>query len=83
MIKLESLILSFMIDASEGRDVVTADVVGVYLLATMSDYVVVKITGKEVNIMCKVSEEYETIVGIENGKRVIYLLLKKALYGCM
>ena len=67
-IQLESLILSLMIDAREGRDVAIADVVGAYLLAHMGDYVVVKITGKEVDIMCKVSEEYEKHVGIENGK---------------
>lgn len=82
-IQLVILILSIMIDAREGRDVAIVDVVGAYLHATMYDYVVVKIIGKEVDIMCKVSKECEKYVGIEIGKRVLYLRLKKALYGCM
>ena len=79
----ESLILSLIIDAKEGKDVATADVVGAYVLANMKDYVLVKLIGKSVDIMCEVSAEYEKCVGIENGKRVLYLRLKKALYGCM
>ena len=81
--RLESLILSLIIDAKEGRDVAIADVVGAYLLASMEDYVVVKITGREVDIMCEVSSEYEEYVTMENGKKVLYLRLKKALYGCI
>ena len=82
-IQLESLILSRIIDAHKRRDVAIADVVGAYLKAKMEDYVLVKLVGKEVDIMCKVSEEYEEFVGVETGKRVLYLRLKKALYGCM
>lgn len=40
---------------------VTADVVEVYLLISMLDYLVVKIMGKEVDIIYKVSGEYETM----------------------
>ena len=79
--QLESLILSLIIDAKEGRDVATADVVGAYLLANMKDYVLVKLTGKSVDIMCGVSAEYEKYVGIENGKRVLYLRLKRHCMG--
>lgn len=50
---------------------------GSYLLVPMSDYVVVKITEK------KVSNKYEKYTGIENSKQMLYLRLKKALYGCM
>ena len=55
-----------MIDAREGRDVAIADVVGAYLLAHMEDYVVVKIRGREVDILCQVSSEYEKYVTMEN-----------------
>ena len=65
-----------MIDTREWRDVVIADVVGAYLLVNMADYAVVRITGKSVDIMCEVSKSYEKHVGIENGKRVLYLRLK-------
>ena len=42
-----------------------------------------KLTGNSVNIMCGVSKDYEKYIGIENGKKVLYSRLKKALYGCM
>ena len=42
--QLESIIMSLMVDAREGRDIAIVDVVGAYLLASMEDYVVVKIT---------------------------------------
>ena len=57
-----------MIDAREERDAETADVVGAYLLVNMNDYVVVKITSKEVDVMCRVSEEYKKYVCFKNGK---------------
>ena len=80
----ESLIISMMIDAKEGRDVVTADIVGAYLLAQMNDYVLVKLTGKLVETMCIISDTYKKqYVTLENGKKVLYLRLKKSLYGCM
>ena len=40
-VKLESLILSLLIDAHENRDVATADAVGAYLIADMKDHVIV------------------------------------------
>ena len=82
-VQQESLILSLVIDARENRDVAIADVVGAYLLATMDDYVLVKLTGRAVNTMCDISKEYEQYVAVENDKRVLYLRLKEALYGCM
>ena len=52
-IKLESLIMSLLVDAKEKRDVATADIVGAYLLADMKDKVVVKLTGRGVDILCE------------------------------
>ena len=42
-----------------------------------------KIEGKFVDIMCKVNTELRKFVRYENGKKVLYLQLLKALYGCM
>jgi hypothetical protein len=39
--------------------------------------------GKSVDIMCDVSDNYRQYVCIENGKKVLYLKLVKALYGCV
>ena len=65
----ESLIISMMIDAKEGRDVATVDIVGAYLLAQMNNYVLVKLTGKPVETMCIISNTYKKYVTVENGKR--------------
>ena len=82
-IQMESLFLSLLIDAKEGRDVATANVVGAYLLTKMEDHTLVKVVGESVRIMCEVNKKYVRYVTLENGKRVLYLKLKKALYGCI
>ena len=38
---------------------------------------------KVVEVMCEVSSTYNKYVSIKNGKKVLYLSLKKASYGCM
>jgi hypothetical protein len=73
--------LSIMIDAREGRDVATADVAGAYLNADMNDFVILKMTGSDLDILCQVNPEYNNFVEIENGKKVLYLRVLKALYG--
>ena len=82
-VQQESLIISMMIDAKEGRDVATADIVDAYLLAQMDDYILAKLTGKLVETMCIISDTYKQYVTLEIGKKVLYLRLKKALYGYM
>ena len=61
----------------------TADVLGAYLMASMHEFVLVKLTGDSVDIMCKVDDNYKKYVHYEKGKKVLYLRLVKALYGCM
>ena len=75
--------MSMLIDAKENRDVVVSDVVGAYLLAEMKDHVIVKLTGKAVDVVCNVNEKYNVFVTIEKGRKVIYLKLLRALYGCI
>jgi hypothetical protein len=82
-VSLEGLILSLMIDAKEGRDVATTDIAGAYLHATMDDFVIVKLTGKIIDIMCDVNPDLQKLVVIENDIKVLYLQLVKALYGCI
>ena len=75
--------ITLLIDAWEGRDVATADVVGAYLNAYMEDFVVVKLVGDKVDIISKLNPIYKEYVIIENRKKVLYLQLIKALYGCI
>jgi hypothetical protein len=58
-----------------------ANVEGAYLHADMEDFVLLKLAGEAVNIMCQVNPKYEKFVVIENRKKVLYLQLLKALYG--
>eukprot|EP00555_Chaetoceros_dichaeta_P000372 CAMPEP_0198279726 /NCGR_PEP_ID=MMETSP1447-20131203/67080_1 /TAXON_ID=420782 /ORGANISM="Chaetoceros dichaeta, Strain CCMP1751" /LENGTH=424 /DNA_ID=CAMNT_0043974931 /DNA_START=1086 /DNA_END=2357 /DNA_ORIENTATION=+ len=85
---LESLIVSLLIDAYEERDVGTYDVPGAYLHAKLppranNERVLMKLTGDFVNIMCEVNPEHTKNVVIENGRKVLYLEILRALYSCI
>ena len=80
----ESLFLSLVIDAYEGRHIATADIAGAFLHATMEDFVLVRIDGPMVLYLVRSNpKRYGEYVEYENGRRVISLKLKKALYGCV
>jgi hypothetical protein len=80
-VSTEALMISLMIDAKEGRDVAIADVAGAFLHADLLDFVIMKLEGKFVDIMCSVNPAYKDYVVFEGGKKVLYLRLLKALYG--
>jgi hypothetical protein len=82
-VSTDALLISTIIDATEHRDVATADVRGAYLHAKMVDFTLLKMEGESVDIMCNVCEGYRKFVCYERGKKVLYLKLLKALYGCV
>ena len=82
-VQLESILMSLMIDALERRDVATCDIVGAYLFAEMDEFVLIRLTGESVKIMCEINPTYNEYVTYEKGKPVLYLQLIKALYGCI
>ena len=82
-VSTDVLMLSLMIDAKEGRDVATADVKGAYLHADMEDFVILKLVGEAVDIMCQVNPKYKKFVVVKHGKKILDLQLLKALYGCV
>ena len=49
----------------------------------MDDDVILRMTGASVDVLCQVNESYKEFVTEENGKKVIYLKLNRALYGCI
>jgi Reverse transcriptase (RNA-dependent DNA polymerase) len=79
----DPLMVSIIIDAFEKRDVATADIAGAYLKAYMKDFTIMKFTGPSVDILCGMKPEYKAFVTVENGARVLYVKLLKALYGCV
>jgi len=72
-----------LIDTFEMQDVATADVVGTYLNAEMLDFVLLCLNRNTVDIMCCMNLCYSAFVVMEDGKKVLYLRLLKALYGCV
>ena len=82
-ISLEALISTMMIDAFEGQRVATFDVPGAYLQTDLPEkkFALLKLEGQFVDIMCKVNPEYLEEVIFENGVKVLYLKIIKAIYG--
>ena len=81
--QLESLMITLLIDAYEGRGVATVDMVGAYLMADMNDTIIVKLTGESLKPICETNEKYKKFITIENGKEFLCKKLLKALYGCI
>ena len=75
--------LTLVVEAKEHRCVATGDVPGAYLHAYMKDFILIKFTGHSVDILCNTNPAYEEQVVEEYGKRVLYLRLRKVLYGCV
>ena len=85
---LESLIVSLLIDTYEKRDVGTYDVPGAFLQASLSpkpnnERVLMRLVGNFVDIMCKVNPEHTKNVIYENGRKVLYMEVLQAIYGCI
>ena len=84
-VSLESILLTLVIDAYEGRHTMIADVPGAYLHAEMppGKRVLLRLVGKFVDIMCEVNPEYNKHVRYERGVKVLYVQVLRALYGCL
>ena len=87
---LESIFILAVIDAKEGRDVMTTDVPNAFLHSVMpevepgEDRVIMKITGVLVDMLVELNPDlYESYVVWEKGKKVLYVQIMKALYGML
>jgi hypothetical protein len=87
---LESIFLTAAIDAKEGRDVMTADIPNAFIQASIpalkpgEDRVVMKLTGLLLDLLVEQAPQlYGPYVVMENGKRVLYLEVLRALYGML
>ena len=84
-ISMEDLFNILVIDVHEGRDVESFDVPRAYLNSdtTEDKFILLKIEGEFVDIMCKVNPKHNRHVCVDNGLKVLYLSLLKSLYGFM
>ena len=81
-VAIESVLLSCVIDAMEGRDVATIDIPGAFMQADMEDVVHMKLEGKMAELLVRIDPKlYRKHVQMQGGKQVLYVELKKALYG--
>ena len=87
----ESIFLTGVIDAKEGRDVMSSDIPNAFIQALIPDddkdgneRIVMKITGQLVDALVEIAPEvYGLFVVYENGKKVLYVQVLRALYGML
>ena len=71
---VENFIVTLAVDAAEGRDVSVCDVAGAFL----------KAEGPAIDAIVRANEsDYKAFITYENGTRVLYLQLLKAMYGTL
>ena len=81
---IEAVMISAVIEASEGRDVATVDIPGAFMHADIDEAVHVKFEGAIEDMLVKLDPKlYRKYVKDENGKTVLYVELRKALYGTL
>ncbi|CAJ1959768.1 unnamed protein product [Cylindrotheca closterium] len=85
----EAITTTCVIDAHKGRDIMTMDVPNAFIQTYMpeakegEDRIYMKITGMMVQILIDMAPEYRKYVVLENGKRVIYVRVLRAIYGML
>lgn len=89
---IESVKITCAIDAKEGRDVMSADVPNAFIQTEMpkekvenrGDRIIMKITGVLVDFLLDIDPKtYGGYVVMENGRKVIYVLVLRAIYGML
>ena len=83
---LRAILLTAIIEALEERDVATVDIPNAFLHSELSeeDQVIMKLHGELAEILVKLAPEiYRSYIVTERGKKVLYVKLKKALYGLL
>jgi hypothetical protein len=83
-IATESVFLTALIDAQEGREVAVVDIPGAFMQVDMDEETFVRITGKMAELLLEIDEAmYSPHLTTEKGEPVLYVELLKALYGTL
>ena len=89
-VALESTFLTGIIDAKEGRDIMTCDVPNAFIQAEIptpekgEDRIIMKITGVLADLMVEIAPDvYGGHIVYEKGTKVIYVQVLRALYGML
>jgi len=83
-VAIESLLISATLDALEQQDVATVDIPGAFMQADMVGIVHMKLEGKIADLLAELEPDlYRKYMIKMNGKSVLYVKLRKALYGTL
>jgi hypothetical protein len=83
-VSTEALFLTSAINAKEGRKVMTIDIPGAFMHADIDELIHIRLEGPMAELLTRVDpEKYRTYMTEERGKKVLYVELRKALYGTL
>jgi len=80
----ESVFLTSVIDAMEGRKVVTVDIPGAFMHSDMDEIIHMRLDGPMAELLVKVDKDkYQPFLKTINRKKTLFVKLSKALYGTL
>ncbi len=85
----ESINITCAIDAHENRDIMTADIPNAFVQTKLrkknknAEKVIMKVTGVLVDMLVELNPLFASFVTKENNRKVIYVVVLKALYGML
>ena len=83
----DSVLITSVIEAKQGRDVMTLDIPNAFPQASIPDEnekVIMKIRGRLIDMLLEIDfEKYSPFVYENEKERILYVVLKKALYGML
>jgi Reverse transcriptase (RNA-dependent DNA polymerase) len=83
-VAVESVLLSCTMDAHEERDVAILDIPGAFMQVDMEGVVHMRIDGPMAELLIRLDPAYyNQFVEMKGDKKILYLLLEKALYGTL
>jgi hypothetical protein len=72
-VSTQTLFLTCLIDAHEGRDVATVDIPGAFMQADMDDLVHLRLAGKMVDLLLEIDREAYAPFITHEGRRKLYM----------
>lgn len=84
----ESILLTATIEAEKGRDIMSADIPNAFVQTEIKheqckNRITMKISEALVDMLMELDNTYESYVTVENGKRILYVQVIRALYAML
>ena len=88
-VNTEAMLLTSVIEAEEGRDVMTCDIPNAFIQTKVKETddegnrTIMKIRGVLVDILCEMDPTYKEFLIMEGKHKVLYVHVTKAIYGLL